>query len=69
MDYAVFSDESRHTIAVVDVLLAHVTSGVRADVLIWDTQDSRHDIPDRDDIANYPRGNEGLRVLTADGTT
>lgn len=105
MDYAVFSDESRHTegryrslaavslpagevvaltehlqnvlqfdrhgelkwknlrrtgsrdraIAAVDLLLGHVTSGVRADVLIWDTQDSRHDVPDRDDVANYER--------------
>ena len=105
MDYAVFSDESRHTegryrslaavslpagevvafnellrselqldrygelkwknvrrgrsrdraIAAVDVLLAHVTSGVRADVLTWDTQDRRHDVPNRDDVANYER--------------
>ena len=102
MDYAVFSDESRHTegryrslaavslpagevgavtellqnalqtdsygefkwrnvrragnkdraIAAVDVLLAHISSGVRVDVLTWDTQDSRHDVPDR---ANYER--------------
>ena len=33
-----------HAIAAVDVLLAHVASGVRADVLTWDTQDSRHDV-------------------------
>ena len=105
MDYAVFSDESRHTegryrslaavslpagevgavtellrnalqpdsygelkwrnirragnkdraIAAVDVLLAHVASGVRVDVLTGDTHDSRHDVPDRDDVANYER--------------
>ena len=105
MDYAVFSDESRHTegryrslaavsvpargvvalterlrealqlgdfgelkwrnvrrtgngdraIAVVDVLLAHVATGVRAGVLIWDTHDSRHSVPNRDDVANYER--------------
>ena len=105
MDYAVFSDESRHTegryrslaavsvpakrvvdlsrclrdalqldsyrelkwrnvrragnsdraIEVVDVLLAHVTDGVRADVLTWDTQDNRHDVWNRDDVANYER--------------
>ena len=105
MDYAVFSDESRHTegryrslaavsvpagavvalterlqhalqldsygelkwknirrgrkrnraIAAVDVLIAHVATGVRVDVLTWDTQDSRHDVPNRDDVANYER--------------
>lgn len=105
MDYAVFSDESRHTegryrslaavslpagevvalsellrnalrfdrhgelkwknlrragsrdraIAAVDVLLAHIASGVRVDVLTWDTYDSRHDVPNRDDVANYER--------------
>ena len=42
-------------IAAVDVLLAHITSGVRADVLTWDTQDSRHDVAGRDDVANYER--------------
>ena len=105
MDYAVFSDESRHTegrfrslaavsvsatevvplnerlqdvlqlgrqrelkwreirragnrdraIAVVDVLLAHIGSGIRVDVLTWDTEDSRHHVPNRDDVANYER--------------
>ena len=105
MDYAVFSDESRHTegryrslaavsvpagevvaltkhlhdalqldshgelkwknvrrarirdraIAVIDVLLACISIGVRVDVLTWDTKDSRHDVPDRDDVANYER--------------
>ena len=105
MDYAVFSDESRHTegryrslaavsapaadvvalsdrvrealqldrrgelkwrnvkrrlnrdraIAVVDELLAHVDQGVRVDVLTWDTHDSRHAVPNRDDVANYER--------------
>lgn len=105
MDYAVFSDESRHTegryrslaavslpagevvaltellrsalqldrygelkwknvrrawsrdqaIAAVDMLLAHVASGIRADVVTWDTQDSRHAVPNRDDVANYER--------------
>lgn len=105
MDYAVFSDESRHTegryrslaavsvpagdvvalterlqealrvdrhgelkwtnvrrgwnrdraIAVVDILLAHVAKGIRADVLTWDTHDRRHDVPNRDDVANYER--------------
>ena len=44
-----------HAIAAVDVLLAHVAYGVRADVLTWDTQDSRHDVPNRDDVANYER--------------
>ena len=42
-------------IAVLDVLLAHVASGVRVDVLTWDTHDSRHAVPNRDDIANYER--------------
>ena len=105
MDYAVFSDESRHTegryrslaavslpagdvvalsellwnalqldsygelkwknvrragsrdraIAALDALLAHIASGVRADLLTWDMQDSRHDVPNRDDVANYER--------------
>ena len=105
MDYAVFSDESRHTegryrslaavsvpagevvaltkrlhdalqldsygefkwknvrrsrlrdraIAAIDVLLAYIAAGVRADVLTWDTHDRRHDVPDRDDVANYER--------------
>ena len=105
MDYAVFSDESRHTegryrslaavslaagevvaltellrsalqldsygelkwknlrragsrdraIAAVDVLFAHIASGVHVDVLTWDTHDSRHNVPNRDDVANYER--------------
>ena len=45
----------RRAIAVMDFLLEHVTQGVRADVLTWDTEDERHDIPDRDDVANYER--------------
>ena len=42
-------------IATVDVLLTHISSGVRVDFLTWDTYDSRHDVPDRDDVANYER--------------
>lgn len=34
----------------------HACSGkLRVDVLIWDIQDSRHNIPERDDIANLQR--------------
>ncbi len=105
MDYAVFSDESRHTegryrslaavsvpvahvvvlnkllrdalqldrrrelkwknvrrpgdrdraVAALDVLLAQTVTGVRVDVLTWDTHDSRHNVPNRDDVANYER--------------
>lgn len=42
-------------IVAVDFLLEHITQGVRADVLTWDTSDDRHDVPNRDDIANYER--------------
>lgn len=42
-------------IAAVDFLLEHITIGVRADVLTWDTDDERHDVPYRDDVANYER--------------
>ena len=42
-------------IAAVDFLLEHITNGVRADALTWDTSDERHDVPNRDDIANYER--------------
>lgn len=31
------------------------TRNIRIDVLIWDTQDSRHDIKNRDDNANFER--------------
>ena len=42
-------------IAAVDVLLANISSAVRVDVLTWDIHDSRHAVPNRDDIANYER--------------
>ena len=42
-------------IAFVDHLLAELANGVRADVLIWDTEDARHRVANRDDIANYER--------------
>ena len=42
-------------IAAVDFLLERITQGIRADVLTWDTDDERHDVPNRDDIANYER--------------
>ena len=41
--------------AVIDFLLAQISEGVRADVVTWDTCDERHEVPDRDDIANYER--------------
>ena len=47
-------DEAR-AIAALDFLLEHLTQSVRADVLTWDTQDERHSVPNRDDIANYER--------------
>jgi hypothetical protein len=45
----------RCAIAFVDHLLAEIPNGLRADVLIWDTEDARHQVPNRDDIANYER--------------
>ena len=42
-------------ISAVDFLLERITQGIRADVLTWDTDDERHDVPNRDDIANYER--------------
>ena len=41
--------------AFVDLLLEEIPNGLRADVLIWDTEDARHRVPNRDDIANYER--------------
>lgn len=29
--------------------------GLRIDVIVWDTEDARHQIEDRDDVANYER--------------
>lgn len=46
---------ARCAIAFVDHLLAEVPNGLRADVLIWDTEDARHRVANRDDIANYER--------------
>jgi hypothetical protein len=37
------------------VLEFSIQSWVRVDVLIWDTHDSRHNIPGRDDVANLQR--------------
>lgn len=41
--------------AAIDLLLAQISEGTRADVVTWDTCDGRHDVTDRDDIANYER--------------
>lgn len=36
--------------------IQHISeSGIRIDILIWDTQDSRHSVSRRDDDANYER--------------
>ena len=45
----------RCAIAFGDHLLAALADGLRADVLIWDTEDARHQVANRDDIANYER--------------
>lgn len=45
----------RCAIAFVDHLLAALDDGIRVDVLIWDTEDARHRVANRDDIANYER--------------
>ena len=43
-------------IHVIDAVLARaIQSHLRVDVLVWDTEDSRHKILDRDDIANLQR--------------
>jgi len=40
----------------IDYLLDNLhKQGIRIDVIIWDTQDSRHKIPGRDDTANFGR--------------
>ena len=41
--------------AVIDLLLGQTSEGIRADVVTWDTCDERHEVTDRDDIANYER--------------
>lgn len=41
---------------VIDAILDRaIRSHLRVDVLVWDTEDSRHKIPERDDIANLQR--------------
>ena len=45
----------KRAIAVVDFLLDQIARGVRADALTWDTCDERHDVTNRDDVANYER--------------
>ena len=42
-------------VAAVDVLLAHIATGVRVDVLTWNIDDSRQDVTNRDDVANSQR--------------
>ena len=42
-------------IAFVDHMLSGLAEGLRVDVLIWDTEDKRHRVENRDDIANYER--------------
>ena len=39
----------------VDFTMSRLSKGIRIDVLIWDVEDSRHTVPDRDDTANYGR--------------
>ena len=41
--------------AATDFLFSRLGSGLRLDVLIWDTEDARHDVDERDDIANHGR--------------
>lgn len=42
--------------AVLDSALRRIAAGeLRIDVVVWDTQDSRHDIRRRDDLQNYER--------------
>ncbi len=41
---------------IIDLIVRSAKSGqLRVDVLVWDTEDSRHKIPGRDDIANLQR--------------
>ena len=42
-------------IAAIDLFLSHLSQGLRCDVVIWDTTDSRHSVERRDDVANYGR--------------
>lgn len=39
----------------IDFVLLNLSRGLRLDVLIWDTDDSRHSVDGRDDVANYSR--------------
>lgn len=41
--------------AAIDFLLSHLPQGLRCDVVVWDTTDSRHAVERRDDVANYGR--------------
>ncbi len=41
--------------ATLDFFLSHLCSGLRLDILIWDTHDPRHAVKARDDVANYSR--------------
>lgn len=45
----------RCAIAFIDHLLAALADGLRSDVIVWDTEDERHQVENRDDIANYER--------------
>ncbi len=41
--------------AIVDFVLSKLSLELRIDILIWDINDSRHSIEERDDVANYAR--------------
>ena len=41
--------------AAIDFLLSHLSDGVRLDALVWDVDDARHAVRERDDVANYER--------------
>jgi len=41
--------------AAIDFLTSHLLQRLRCDVLTWDTEDSRHAVEERDDVANYGR--------------
>ena len=42
-------------IAGTDFVFSHLPLGLRVDVLTWDTEDTRHQVENRDDLANFDR--------------
>ena len=39
----------------IDFVISSLSKELRIDAVIWDTHDSRHDVPNRDDLENYAR--------------